>query len=406
MQVSPATGSTAGTAATTRSATNGHPATSGTATASDNVLEIRDLKVQFYTKLGVVRAVNGVSFSIPRGKVLGVVGESGCGKSITAFATMQLVPPPGKIIGGEIILRAAGKPPVNILEYDRDSDEMRAIRGRHIGMIFQEPMTALNPCYTIGNQIIEGILLHRTKDKKEAKQRALDIMQRVGLPHPQRLLNSYPHQLSGGMRQRAMIALALSCAPDLLLADEPTTALDVTTQAQILDVMRELQNDFGMSILFVTHNLGVVAQMCDEVVVMYLGRIVERASVDELFEDPKHPYTRALMRSIPQLGSSNKGRLNVIEGSVPSAYTQVSGCPFHPRCAMAMPGLCDVQEPHLLPVNGTAEVSCFLHHTPEGVRVEGAPTAPTLSITPTASAPAAPTTITATGVAPSNSAQL
>jgi peptide/nickel transport system ATP-binding protein len=241
------------------------------------------------------------------------------------------------------------------------------VRGNRIGMIFQEPMTALNPCNTVGDQIVEGNLLHHTRDEKEARARATDALRRVGLPQPERIMVTYPHQLSGGMRQRAMIALALSCRPDLLLADEPTTALDVTTQAQILDVMRELQNDFGMSIVFVTHNLGVVAQMCDEVIVMYLGRIVERAPVDELFDDPKHPYTRALMRSIPQLGSRRKGRLAVIEGSVPNAYAAVSGCAFHPRCPVAMPGVCDTTQPQLLPVEGTvASVSCFLHHNPDG----------------------------------------
>jgi peptide/nickel transport system ATP-binding protein len=335
--------------------------------APDNVLEVSDLRVEFPTKLGLVRAVNGVSFEVPRGKVLGVVGESGCGKSVTAFSVMQLVPPPGRIAGGAITLRPANKPPINILDLGRNSDEMRAVRGRHIGMIFQEPMTALNPCYTVGDQISEGILLHVTPDKKEARARAVDIIRRVGLPQPERLLNQFPHELSGGMRQRAMIALALSCRPDLLLADEPTTALDVTTQAQILDVMRELQSDFGMSIVFVTHNLGVVAQMCDEVAVMYLGRIVERASVDELFDDPKHPYTRALMRSIPQLGSRRKGPLAAIEGSVPNAYTQVAGCPFHPRCPVAIPGVCESEVPHLLPVAGSrALVRCYLHHNPDG----------------------------------------
>jgi peptide/nickel transport system ATP-binding protein len=256
---------------------------------------------------------------------------------------------------------------VDVLRYGRNSPEMRALRGDKVGMIFQEPMTALNPCYTVGDQITEGILLHVTQDAKEARARALDIVRRVGLPQPERLLNTFPHELSGGMRQRAMIALALSCRPDLLLADEPTTALDVTTQAQILDVMRELQNDFGMSIVVVTHNLGVVAQMCDEVVVMYLGKVVERSSTEELFDDPKHPYTRALMRSIPQLGSRRKSRLNVIEGTVPGAYAQVPGCPFHPRCPVAMPGVCESHVPQLLPVkDGSAAVSCFLHHNPDG----------------------------------------
>ena len=249
---------------------SGHDSTTA---AVDNVVDVRNLHVEFHTSLGTVRAVNGVSLGVPRGKTLGVVGESGCGKSVTAFAIMQLVATPGVIAQGEIILRARGKDPVNLLTYGKASDDMRAVRGRHIGMIFQEPMTALNPCYTIGNQIAEAILLHRTSDPAQADAMALDILSRVGLPSPSRLMTTFPHQLSGGMRQRAMIALALSCEPDLLLADEPTTALDVTTQAQILDVMRELQQHIGMSIMFVTHNLGVVAQMCDEVAVMYLGQI-------------------------------------------------------------------------------------------------------------------------------------
>jgi peptide/nickel transport system ATP-binding protein len=340
----------------------------------DNVIDVRNLQVEFRTSLGVVRAVNGVSFGVARGKTLGIVGESGCGKSVTAFAIMQLVAVPGVITGGEVVLRAREKAPVNLLTYDPNGDDMRSVRGRHVGMIFQEPMTALNPCYTIGNQIAEGILLHRTSDPAKADAVALDILTRVGLPSPSRLMTTYPHQLSGGMRQRAMIALALSCEPDLLLADEPTTALDVTTQAQILDVMRELQDDIGMSIMFVTHNLGVVAQMCDQVAVMYLGRVVEQAPVEELFDSPRHPYTRALMRSIPQLGAARKGRLEVIQGSVPGQFTKVPGCAFHPRCPDMIPGLCDVQSPRLLSAGDDALVSCFLHHEPDGsARVSDVP---------------------------------
>ena len=355
--------------------------TAGTASAAgrrdsrDNVVEIQDLRVEFTSRLGTVRAVNGVSLDIPRGTVVGVVGESGCGKSMTAFAIMQLVPSPGQITGGKILFRVPGQPPVNLLDYGRNSDKMRAVRGQHAGMIFQEPMTALNPCYTIGDQIAEAILLHQTRDRREATSHALDIVAKVGLPNPKRLLDQYPHELSGGMRQRAMIALALSCAPDLLLADEPTTALDVTTQAQILDVMRDLQAEIGMSILFVTHNLGVIAQMADEVAVMYLGRIVEHAPVDELFDDPKHPYTRALMRSIPHLGSPRHARLNAIEGGVPNQYARVPGCPFHPRCPVAKPGVCDVYEPVLRPVTPTAQVSCFLFHDPDGTPVAPPPAA-------------------------------
>jgi peptide/nickel transport system ATP-binding protein len=336
-------------------------------TARDNVVEIEDLHVHFRTRLGIVRAVNGVSLSVPRGQVLGVVGESGCGKSVMALAVMQLVPPPGEIVNGRIVLRPAGKPEVDVLRYGRNSAQMRAIRGDHVGMIFQEPMTSLNPCYRVGDQIAEGILLHQTPNKAEAKARTIEILDRVGLANPRGLARQYPHELSGGMRQRAMIALALACRPDLLIADEPTTAIDVTTQAQILDVMRELQQDSGMSILFITHNLGVIAQMADAVAVMYLGRIVERAPVTALFGSPKHPYTRALLNSIPRFGSRHKKRLHVIAGSVPGSYTQIPGCSFHPRCPQAIPGLCNVQSPTLQPVDETSDVSCFLHHSAERV---------------------------------------
>lgn len=366
-------------------------ADTGTNLNRDNVIDVRNLEVEFRTSLGVVNAVNGVSFSVARGKTLGIVGESGCGKSVTAFAIMQLVANPGVITNGEIILRTPQKAPVNLLTYDPNGDDMRSVRGRHVGMIFQEPMTALNPCYTIGNQIAEGILLHRTSDPAEADAMALDILTRVGLPSPSRLMTTYPHQLSGGMRQRAMIALALSCEPDLLLADEPTTALDVTTQAQILDVMRELQDQIGMSIMFVTHNLGVIAQMCDEVAVMYLGRVVEQATVEELFDSPKHPYTRALMRSIPQLGAARKSRLEVIQGTVPGQFTKVTGCTFHPRCQDMIAGLCDVQIPRLLPAGDDARVSCFLHHEPSGTPRPTEAPAPARLSPPSPSAATPPT---------------
>lgn len=338
---------------------------------AERVLEIHDLHVHFYTQLGIVRAVNGVSLSIPRGKVLGVVGESGCGKSITALSILQLVPPPGKIVAGRILLWDKGAAqPVNLLDYDRHSPQMRSIRGGKISMIFQEPMTSLNPCYTIGDQIMEAILLHQTPHRSEAKARAIEILRRVGMPNPERVFAMYPHQLSGGMRQRAMIAMALSCTPELLIADEPTTALDVTTEAQILDLMRELQQEFAMSILYVTHNLGVVAQMCDEVVVMYLGRIVERATVEELFYDPKHPYTMALLRSIPRLGAQRKIHLQVISGNVPDPYSVVPGCPFHPRCPSAMPGICDRLVPVETFVDGTGRHGVRCHLYP-GSTVEG-----------------------------------
>lgn len=311
------------------------------ATTTDDVVRVEDLKVNFYTQLGVVRALNGVSFNIPRGKVLGIVGESGCGKSITGMSIMQLVASVGKTEGGKILFNeSAGGNPINILDYERNSPEMRKIRGNNISMIFQEPMSSLNPCYTISNQIEEAIRLHQTNDKDESRKRAIDVLTKVGMPNPVRIADSYPHELSGGMRQRAMIAMALSCNPTLLIADEPTTALDVTTEASILDLMRELQSEIGTSIMFITHNMGVVAQMCDEVAVMYLGRVVERASVDDIFYEPRHPYTIALLQSIPRLGRT-KGILASIEGSVPDPYSRVNGCPFHPRCPVAIKGVCD-----------------------------------------------------------------
>ncbi|HMO58071.1 MAG TPA: ABC transporter ATP-binding protein [Roseiflexaceae bacterium] len=332
--------------------------------SEDDVIRVQDLRLNFYTNLGVVRALNGVNFNIPRGKVLGVVGESGCGKSQTGLAIMQLTPSVGRYEAGQILFREfASKEPVDILKLDKNGPDMRKIRGNNISMIFQEPMTSLNPCYTVGAQIEEAILLHQTQDKTESRKRAIDILQKVGMPNPERIADSFPHQLSGGMRQRAMIAMALSCTPTLLIADEPTTALDVTTEAQILDLMRDLQNEIGTSIMFITHNLGVVAQMCDEVVVMYLGRVVERAMIDDLFYDPKHPYTIMLLRSIPRLGVNRDMRLESIKGSVPDPYSQVNGCPFHERCPSAIPGVCDTIMPDEIFVAGsqTHTVRCHLY---------------------------------------------
>ena len=333
----------------------------------DLVLRVEAIHTHFYTTLGVVRALNGVSFQIPRGKVLGIVGESGCGKSQTGLSIMQLVPRPGKIESGHVWFREfASEPAVDLLTYERNGTEMRGIRGDNISMIFQEPMTSLNPCYTIGNQIGEAIELHQGTTKEETRTRTIDILRKVGMPNPERIADNFPHQLSGGMRQRAMIAMALSCTPTLLIADEPTTALDVTTESQILELMRDLQNEIGMSIMFITHNLGVVAQMCDEVAVMYLGRVVEWAPIDDIFYDPKHPYTISLLRSIPRLGSKSsetKTRLESIKGSVPDPYTTVTGCPFHPRCPSFMAGICDTKMPEEIFVNGNPRhtVRCHLY---------------------------------------------
>jgi peptide/nickel transport system ATP-binding protein len=330
----------------------------------DIVLRVENLHTYFHTTLGTVRALNGVSFTVPRGKVLGVVGESGCGKSVTMLSVMQLVPPPGVIEEGEIMFHAARRGNgswVDITSLDRHSPEMHQIRGDEISMIFQEPMTSLNPIFTIGQQISEAILLHQGVDKEEARRRAIDILARVNMPNPERIVDNYPHELSGGMRQRAMIAMALSCTPTLLVADEPTTALDVTTEAQILDLMRELQADIGMSIAFITHNLGVVAQMCDEVAVMYLGRIVERAPVDDIFFEPNHPYTRALLESIPHVGSRTKDRLASIRGTVPDPYSIVPGCPFHPRCGSYIKGVCEQAFPERKSFGEEHYVHCYLY---------------------------------------------
>jgi peptide/nickel transport system ATP-binding protein len=347
----------------------------------DTVLSVRDLKVEFPTPIGLVRALNGVSFDVPRGKVLGIVGESGCGKSVTARAILQIIEKPGKITEGAITLHRQSAATSQVLSEEddeaaaalvksrdvditalrADSIEMRALRGKEIAMIFQEPMSSLNPVFTVGSQIEEAILLHQTKDKVEARKRAVDMLRRVGMPNPEGTADRYPHQLSGGMRQRAMIAMALSCTPTVLIADEPTTALDVTTEAQILELMRQLKDDIGMSIMFITHSMGVVAQLCDEVIVMYLGRVVERASVDEIFYAPKHPYTRSLLRSIPRIGAPRKVPLEVIKGSVPDPYSQVKGCPFHPRCPEFMAGTCDTIVPEETFVQGGHSVRCHLY---------------------------------------------
>ena len=310
-----------------------------------SLVRVESLKVYFYLTEGTVHALEDVSFEIGRGKTLGVVGESGCGKSVTSQAIMQMIPEPGKIVNGQVtFFRYApdgSAQEIDITKLKPDSDEICDLRGNQIAKIFQEPMTSLSPVHTIGDQITEAILLHQKVDKKAARQLAIDILNRVGFPQPEDRIDAYPHQLSGGLRQRAMIAMALSCHPSLLIADEPTTALDVTTEAQILELMKKLQSDLGMAILFITHNLGVIAEMADDVVVMYLGRDVEYASVDDIFYDPYHPYTKALLRSIPFIGKKSSEDLYTISGSIPDPYNIPKGCPFHPRCPEFMPGICD-----------------------------------------------------------------
>jgi peptide/nickel transport system ATP-binding protein len=339
-----------------------------TKTEQDIVLKISDLYTYFYTDIGVSRALNGVSFEVPLGKVMGVVGESGCGKSVTALSIMRLLVKSAKIVRGDITFYRHTKKngameidEVDLTKLDPMSLEMRNIRGAELAMIFQEPMTSLNPSYTIGNQIAEAIILHQEVDYAEGIQRAITILDQVGMANPKMIVNRYPHELSGGMRQRAMIAMGLSCHPAVLFADEPTTALDVTTEAQILDLMRDLQAQFGTTIVIITHNLGVVAQMCDTVAVMYLGRIVEQAPVEEIFYNPKHPYTSALLNSIPHVGSRTKERLQPIRGVVPDPYARIMGCSFHPRCNSFMPGKCDKAAPAESQVNPTHTVRCFLY---------------------------------------------
>ena len=312
---------------------------------SDILLEIEGLKTYFHTEYGVVRAVDGVDIKFPRGKVVGVVGESGCGKSVTALSIMQLVSqPPGKVEAGTIKYYPDNAKVIDILSLHPRSRNMRELRGKELAMIFQEPMTSLNPIYSIGDQIIEKVQVHYPMSRKEAREYAIDMLDKVGIPDPMQRVDEYPHQMSGGMRQRAMIAIALACDPRFLIADEPTTALDVTVQAQILILMQDLQAEFGTSIMLVTHDLGVVGEMADEVAVMYMGRIVEHADVKSLFYEPRHPYTRGLLRSIPLIGRSGRRWLTPIEGSLPDPYEQLQGCNFAPRCPERI-DICGEQPP-------------------------------------------------------------
>jgi peptide/nickel transport system ATP-binding protein len=323
------------------------------------LLSVRDLRTYFFAEDGVVKAVDGASFDLHAGQTLGIVGESGCGKSVTARSILGIVERPGRIVGGEIHLQGE-----DLVRLDPRGPEMRRIRGGEIGLVFQEPMSSFSPVHTVGNQIVETIRLHLGLDRAPARERAVEMLRMVGVPRPERRIDEYAFQLSGGLRQRAMIATALCCQPRILIADEPTTALDVTTQAQILTLLQQLQARERMAIMLITHNLGVVAEMCDEVAVMYLGRIVERGPVDAIFHAPRHPYTRALLRSIPSVHARVRTKLPAISGSLPHPYLRPAGCPFHPRCPEAIAGACERHEPALRGMandDGHA-VSCFLHH--------------------------------------------
>ncbi len=335
------------------------------------LLEVENLKTYFFLDEGTVRAVDGVDFAIRRGQTLGIVGESGCGKSVTARSVLRIVPKPGRIVQGEITLhrlleRKNGSTMIDLVQLtdlDPMGPIMRSLRGCEMALVPQEPMASLSPVHTIGNQIMEAILLHQKVSKTEARAKTVEILNLVGFPHPKQGVDAYPHQLSGGLRQRAVIAMALSCHPSLLIADEPTTALDVTTEAQILKLMRSLQQELGMAIMYITHNLGVVAQMTEDVIVMYMGKVVEEASVDAIFHNPLHPYTRALLRSIPRLGQKTRDRrrLESIRGSVPDPYSIPKGCSFHPRCSQRVRGVCDQQEPPNVEVESGHKVRCILY---------------------------------------------
>jgi oligopeptide transport system ATP-binding protein len=321
---------------------------------TNTILEVKDLKTYFRTDAGIVKAVDGVSFRLDKGETLGLVGESGSGKSVTNMSIMRLIPtPPGKIVGGEILLEGH-----DILKMNEN--EMSSIRGNRISMIFQDPMTALNPYLRISTQLIETIRLHQKLDKDDAKKKAIEMLKLVGIPAAERRVNDYPHQFSGGMRQRVMIAIALSCNPEILIADEPTTALDVTIQAQILDLIKDLSVKLNTAVIMITHDLGVVAGMCDNVCVMYAGRIVERAPVDELFESPKHPYTNGLIQSIPRLDEKGSDRLYSIDGQPPNVIDLPECCPFHPRCEKAM-DICTNHYPPVVELDGIRTVACWLY---------------------------------------------
>jgi peptide/nickel transport system ATP-binding protein len=342
---------------------------------AEPILSVRGLKTWFHQDEGIVRAVDGASFDLEPGHTLGIVGESGCGKSVTARSILRIVERPGRVEAGEIWLRRADGRLVDLARLDGEGREMRAIRGGEIGYVFQEPMSSLSAFHTIGNQLVEAIRLHAEVSKRAARSRGAELLRMVGIPRPEQRLDSYSFELSGGLRQRVMIALALAAEPRILIADEPTTALDVTTQAQILDLIRRLQQERDLAVILITHDMGVIAEMTDDVVVMYLGHDVERGPVDAIFHDPKHPYTRSLLRSIPSVLAAPRSRLRTVEGSIPHPYARPQGCAFHPRCPDAIAGVCDQKLPAAVALGARRDAACFLHH--EGITGATAPV-PTL----------------------------
>jgi oligopeptide/dipeptide ABC transporter ATP-binding protein len=330
---------------------------------AEPILQVRDLHTHFFADEGVVRAVDGTSFDLFAGRTLGIVGESGCGKSVTARSLLRIVERPGRIVSGEILLRRADGSVTDLARLPADGAELRAIRGGEIGLVFQEPMSSLSAFHSIGNQLIEAIRLHSGLSKRAARTRAIELLALVGIPRPSQRVDAYSFELSGGLRQRVMIALALAAEPRVLIADEPTTALDVTTQAQILDLIRRLQQERELAVILITHDMGVIAEMADDVVVMYLGHEVEKGPVDAIFHAPRHPYTRSLLRSIPSVLAEPRARLATISGSIPHPFARPPGCPFHPRCTDYIRGVCEQSFPAEVVIGEQHATACHLYTT-------------------------------------------
>jgi peptide/nickel transport system ATP-binding protein len=329
------------------------------------LLKVNNLKTYFFSREGTLCAIEGISFSVNRGEILGIAGESGCGKSVTALSILRILPKNAKIVEGEIILNLGnnnGSLPLDLTKLPPFGKEIRNIRGKEISMVFQEPMTSFSPVHTIGNQIMEVIRLHQKSSHAEARQQAIEMLRKVKMPKPEQQIDAYPFNLSGGMRQRAMIAMALSCRPKLLIADEPTTALDATIQAQIIDLISSLQKEMQMSVIIITHDLGIIAELADKLLIMYLGENMEYGAVDKIFNIPKHPYTRGLLAAIPKLGKKSKSKLAAISGTVQSLYERPGGCPFHPRCPSYIGDICRDTYPKVTKIDDNHEVRCHLYN--------------------------------------------